>query len=284
MEQHDGTVSSPFATAAAVAVLHLTDSLKPGRLRYVGRVASRVVGDPVDSTDRVLERLAAVAERATGRAGPHSYPKDEDWEALLHRQLGAQWPCPAGAEFDVLWESILADLVSRGLEVGRGAYGGWDDADSGLARAIWCLARHARPERVVETGVARGLTTRVVLEALERNGSGQLYSIDLPPLTVPERRREIGAAVPTSRRDRWHYLEGSSRRRLRPLLRELEGVDLFIHDSWHSTRNVRWELGRAWASLGERGALVADDIDFNRGFATFAACNTGAEVLHCPAD
>jgi predicted O-methyltransferase YrrM len=147
--------------------------------------------------------------------------------------------------------------------VGRGSYGGWDDADAGLARALWCLVRHARPERVVETGVARGLSTRVVLEGLERNRSGQLYSIDLPPLTVPERRVEIGAAVPVSRRDRWHYIEGSSRRRLRPLLRELGTVDLFIHDSWHSTRNTLWELDRAWASLSDGGAVVADDIDFN---------------------
>ena len=231
-----------------------------------------------------MERLAGMAERATGRTGPHAYPGDEAWELRLHRRLGAEWPCPAQAELRAFWDSVVRDLAGRGLEVGRGTYGGWDDADAGLARAIWCLVCHARPERVVETGVARGLTTRVVLEALERNGSGRLYSIDLPPLTVPERRREIGAAVPDSLRRRWEYVEGSSRRRLRPLLRRLGGVDLFVHDSWHSTRNTLWELERGFAALPGHGAVVADDIDFNRAFAIFAARHPSAELLHCPAD
>ena len=253
-------------------------------MRYIGRAAGRFLRDPVDSADRVLERAAAVTERVSGHGKPDAYPQNEDWEALLHEQLGVPWPCPVQAEFHALWESMTEELVAHGLEVGRGSYGGWDDADPGLARAIWCLVRHARPERVVETGVARGLTTRVVLEGLERNRSGQLYSIDLPPLTVPERRVEIGAAVPVSRRDRWRYIEGSSRRRLRPLLRELGTVDLFIHDSWHSTRNTLWELERAWASLGDGGAVVADDIDFNRAFAIFAPRVGTAQLLHCPAD
>ena len=36
--------------------------------------------------------------------------------------------------------------------------------------------------KVVETGVAHGVTSRFILEALERNGRGFLWSIDLPPL------------------------------------------------------------------------------------------------------
>ena len=138
----------------------MDDPLKPGRVRYVGRAAGRFVRDPVDSTDRVLERVAAVTERMSGHGKPDAYPQSEDWEPLLHARLGVEWPCPERAEFEALWESMTDQLVGRGLEVGRGSYGGWDDADAGLARAVWCLVRHGQPERVVETGVARGLSTR----------------------------------------------------------------------------------------------------------------------------
>jgi cephalosporin hydroxylase len=39
---------------------------------------------------------------------------------------------------------------------------------------------HSRPDVVIETGVAHGVTSRIVQEALNRNGSGHLWSVDLP--------------------------------------------------------------------------------------------------------
>ncbi len=53
---------------------------------------------------------------------------------------------------------------------------------------------HLRPKKVVETGVAHGVTSRFILEALKRSGDGYLWSIDLLPL---ERvwRKQVGAAV-----------------------------------------------------------------------------------------
>ena len=81
----------------------MDDPLKPGRVRYVGRAAGRFVRDPVDSTDRVLERVAAVTERMTGHGKPDAYPQSEDWEPLLHARLGVEWPCPERAEFEALW-------------------------------------------------------------------------------------------------------------------------------------------------------------------------------------
>jgi hypothetical protein len=52
-------------------------------------------------------------------------------------------------------------------------------------RAIWCLILHLDLKYAVETGVAHGITSRFVLEALARNGSGQLWSIALPPMESP---------------------------------------------------------------------------------------------------
>jgi predicted O-methyltransferase YrrM len=98
---------------------------------------------------------------------------------------------------------------------------------------MWCLTRNLRPAKVVETGVARGLTSRFILEAMERNGTGHLWSIDLPP-TNPELQRQVGAAVEDRLRDRWSYIRGSSRRRLPVLLHELGQIDLFLHDTFPS--------------------------------------------------
>jgi hypothetical protein len=83
-----------------------------------------------------------------------------------------------------------------------------------------------RPKKVVETGVARGVTTRFILEGLERNGEGRLWRIDLPPLRQGDLPEENGAAVPERCRARWAYIQGSSRRRLPGLLAELDKIDL----------------------------------------------------------
>jgi predicted O-methyltransferase YrrM len=137
-----------------------------------------------------------------------------------------------------------------------------------------------RPGKVVETGVARGVTTRFLLEALERNGSGRLWSIDLPPLIERGLRSQTAAAVPDSRRTRWQYVEGSSRRRLPRLLAELGEIDLFVHDSIHTERNLRFEFDRAAAVMGRHGALVCDDVHLNAGFRAYA----GPGTLVCPSD
>ena len=58
--------------------------------------------------------------------------------------------------------------------------------DAGMCTAIWCAVRHCRPEAaVLETGVAHGVSSRVVLEALALNDRGHLWSIDIAnPLNV----------------------------------------------------------------------------------------------------
>src|SRR5262249_35818720 len=173
---------------------------------------------------------------------------------------------------------------SSDLVVGRGAFGGWDDADPSFARACWCFVRHLRPLRVLETGVARGLTTRSILEALRREGVGRLWSIDLPPLLEHDLQRETGAAVPEHLRENWTLLEGSSRRHLSELLSRLGTIQLFVHDSMHTERNLRFELDQAWKSLQPGGILLADDIERNNGFHSFLQTFSPAYSLVCPAD
>jgi hypothetical protein len=124
---------------------------------------------------------------------------------------------------------------------------------------------------------------RFILEALSTNGDGHLWSIDLPPL---ERswRQQVGMAVGDGHPGRWPYIKGSSRRRLPGLLDELGQIDLFIHDSLHSERNVRFELERTWPILGPKGAVVVDDVDANWAFRSFSQTIPCQNSLLCEAE
>lgn len=255
------------------------------RFRYSVRASAAIVADPYEGLERTLERIAEWRE---GRTGPWAYQATENYDQALHALIGAAWPCPVRDEFEELWARILGSLQARGLQVGRGAYGGWDDADPALARSVWCLSRHLRPEVVVETGVARGLTTRVVLEALERNEAGRLCSIDMPPLLEQDLAEEVGAAVSPELRSRWMLLRGSSRRCLPSLVNGLSQihlpVNLFIHDSMHTARNLGFELDRVWPAVADGGAVLVDDVEKNVAFRSFTSKHPEAAALVCTAD
>lgn len=258
--------------------------MAPSGSTYLIRAARAALAQPRDAVEKVLERLAGGRERRTRHGELPTNRAEQDWERRMHELIGAPWPCPSAEAFAPAWAQATQAMAEHGLRVGRANYGDDDDADPGLARALWCLVCHLQPAQVVETGVAHGLSSRMMLQALAHTGDGRLSSIDLPAMTIDERRAEIGVAVPVELRERWTYLEGSSRRRLPGLLRELGQIQLFVHDSLHSTRNVRWELTTAWRALAPGGVVVVDDVDFNWGFEDFLAAGRGREPLWCMAD
>ena len=236
--------------------------------------------DPAHGLDRALVRARRVVRG--GGAANYEYGASPEWERDVHERLNHPWPCDAMLEFDTLWSEVRRSLDLQGLPMGRGAYGGWDDGDRRLARAVWCLTRHLRADSVVETGVARGITSRVILEGLARNGGGHLWSVDLPALDSAL-HAEIGAAVPINLRAWWTYLRGTSRRRLPKLLAELGEIDLFVHDSSHTERNLGFELEQAWSAL-RKGAIVADDIQLNAAFGAFTRSRADVPSFVAQAD
>lgn len=212
---------------------------------------------------------------------PH-YDVDEDWEEHLHVLLGAAWPCPQRQRFEDLLAETRALLSAKGLGYGRGTYGCYSDTDSSLSRAEWCTVRHIQPEVVIETGVAHGVSSRVVLEALEENSRGHLWSIDLPHFFDHELHTETGAAVTDVCRARWSYLEGSSRQRLPSLIAELGRVEVFIHDSLHTARNTMFEMEQAASAMSAGGVMLVDDIATHEGFTTFARRHPDYQIIVCP--
>jgi hypothetical protein len=68
------------------------------------------------------------------------------------------------------------------------------------------------------------------------------------------------------------------------LLSRLGQIDLFVHDSLHSERNVRFELDRAWVASGPNAAIVVDDVDANWGFRSFTEAFPGQRSIICEAE
>jgi hypothetical protein len=250
-------------------------------LRRGGAIGAAFAHDPREAWERTLDQLA---ERREHRRGVRSYEQTEGWERELHRALDIPYPCAAETEFEQVWLGIVEAFRSQKLAFGRAAFGGWDDADAALARAMWCLVRHTVPEVVVETGVGRGVTTRVILEAMARDGRGHLWSIDLPPLLERDLAAETAAIVTPRQADRWTLARGSSRVRLGHLLRRVGRVDVFLHDSFHTERNLLFEWETVLPLLGASGFLVADDVHSNDGLASFRRQRPWLRPLVCAHD
>ena len=154
---------------------------------------------------------------------------------------------------------LLADIRKEDTFMPRWA------ADSLTARLCYLACRLIEPETVIETGVAYGVSSAFILRAMQKNGRGTLFSIDLPPL---RRRYERfwGIAVPDGLRARWRLHRGTSASVLPRLLREIPKVDLFLHDSLHTHTNMRREFDTAWPRLRDGALLLADDVERNRAF------------------
>jgi hypothetical protein len=249
-------------------------------LKYPTRAAAALLSDPIGAWDTLRDRI--VQHREYASRPPYRATPDQDWEINLYRLLGTM-PTNTTGEFRALWIEVMNSVRAQGVAVGPESFAGYNDGDTALVRAMWRIVRQMKPARVVETGVAHGFTSRVILGALARNGFGHLWSIDRPPLN-PETRARVGLAVGGHHAEQWTLIRKSSRRALPALLNRLGTIDLFLHDSLHTERNVCFELEQVWRALRPGGIAVIDDIDSNWGFDSFTSKHTGFRSLICEAE
>ena len=142
---------------------------------------------------------------------------------------------------------------------------------------LYAVVRALRPEVVVETGVGSGVSSTFFLSAMERNGTGRLYSVDLP---LPEERllpegERTGWMVPDRLRERWELTLGDSRQELPALFERVGDVDGFFHDSDHSFDHMTWEFTMAHPHVRPGGVVLSDDITSNAAWAEFASGHPG---------
>ena len=147
------------------------------------------------------------------------------------------------------------------------------------AMLCYVILRHIKPEVVVETGVANGLSSAYILLALHHNHAGHLWSIDLPhvnALTGEYQRMtpqdtEPGWLVPNELRSNWTLILGDARSKLPILVEDLKSLDVFIHDSLHTYEHMLWEYETAWPYLQQGGYLLTHDVFLTEAFRDFCA-------------
>jgi hypothetical protein len=150
---------------------------------------------------------------------------------------------------------------------------------------LYAMLRHVRPRVAVETGVANGFSTAFSLLALQQNGEGHLYSVDLPREVgrdyeagtfyegegragIPS-GSEPGWLIPPELKERWTLVLGRTQEELPPLLDRLGTIDSFMHDSEHSFDCMWFEFHAAWPHLREGGVLLSDDVNSTQAFPRF---------------
>jgi len=151
---------------------------------------------------------------------------------------------------------------------------------------LYALCRFLKPKIVVETGVGFGISSKFILQALQDNGFGELYSIDYPrskyssdagiQINESSYTTQVdlpGYIIPDYLRKQWTLLLGRSRDVLPPLCKRLGEIDLFFHDSEHTYQNMISEYETVWPYLRENGILASHDIDWNGAFNEFIEKN-----------
>ncbi len=221
----------------------LRNALKPGYARVIGR-------------------------KALGRMSPRERSGDaaRDWAQSV--RVSAAAVCRA---IDAsLWEEAVefggvakARAEALSLELGQ-AVGFGARAD-----LLYFVTRWHRPEIVVETGVAFGYSSFTVLSAMQRNGTGRLFSSDFPFFREHDPEQLVGAMVPADMRDGWTLLTAGDDENLPRILADIGtsgAIDLLHYDSDKSYAGRRRAMDLLEPRLAPHGVLLMDDIEDNTFF------------------
>ena len=137
---------------------------------------------------------------------------------------------------------------------------------------LYLLVRALKPDIFVETGVSGGESSTFILQAMEDNKKGKLYSIDFPQAIVEKGLTTIspegtssGWLIPDYLKHRWDLTLGKSEDILLPLLKKLGKIDIFFHDSLHTYDHMLFEYNTCWDYIKHNGILISDDIAVMNG-------------------
>jgi predicted O-methyltransferase YrrM len=139
-------------------------------------------------------------------------------------------------------------------------------AGTHISRVLYFIVRARKPQTVLETGVANGHMTVVLLAALGRNEGGELHSTDVRP--------DVGCLLSPSERRSWNYHllpPAQVRTSFTAVLKRLPTVDLFFHDSQHGYGWQSFEYEAVSRHMSPDGVIASDDVDSSYAFLDFCA-------------
>lgn len=174
---------------------------------------------------------------------------------------------------DFYKDENFKSVFSEKLAILERAKGNWGDLRF-HSLSLYVVVRAFGPDIVVETGVASGKSTAMILLAMEHNRKGRLISIDLPNLNgkvledgakTSTADYDIGWLVPEYLRKRWDLKIEDSVKVLSEIVNDLEKIDIFFHDSLHTYSHVKKELAIIKRKIKRAGIILIDNINLGAG-------------------
>ncbi|MEM3490117.1 MAG: hypothetical protein QXO75_10765 [Nitrososphaerota archaeon] len=107
---------------------------------------------------------------------------------------------------------------------------------------IYSVVRTVKPEVFLETGVANGMSSTIILTGMYSNGNGKLISFDVSD--------DVGQIIPLDLRKRWELrlLENPLRASFLKELNSIRSVNAFFHDSDQTFKWQSFEFNEAWGN------------------------------------
>jgi len=153
---------------------------------------------------------------------------------------------------EVEYDDTLRASLSKGVAASNRR--GLADKTVRYGRRIgwYACVRALKPKHVVETGIDKGLGSCLIASALRRNVEeghpGRLSALDINP--------DAGYLIQGELRDFVDVILGDSLKTIPALT---VPVDLFIHDSWHSSEHEAAEFELVENKLSKKAMLLTDN-------------------------
>lgn len=129
------------------------------------------------------------------------------------------------------------------------------DLGPGLSLILFHLLLKTCPNKIIETGVAAGASSNIILYCLDINKNGALISVDITP--------NVGELIEDNLKPKWdlNILPNLSKKKgFINLLQQNSDASIFLHDSDHSIQWQKFEIKAAIESLPKLEYLLVDDV------------------------
>ena len=269
-------------------MLHDSDETIQGAAGTTPAVSAKLVkGRAGLSAARKLANILSAALNTTqARVMLKKILKRLEKRGSLSREQNHAWLQSNHQDFATLAVAIDPDLWSEsqqfGQELRSRATAVLSRLDVNLSGGgyypmLYFVTRWAKPDCIVETGVAAGYSSQAFLMAIRRNGTGRLHSSDFPLFRLPDPRRFIGILVEETLREGWDLHVNGDEANLPVILSRIQQVDVFHYDSDKSYSGRAHAMSLITERMSHQGLIIMDDVQDNSFFFDYITNNNISE-------
>tara|TARA_B110000967_G_C18854083_1_gene546162 strand:+ start:1085 stop:1870 length:786 start_codon:yes stop_codon:yes gene_type:complete len=161
-------------------------------------------------------------------------------------------------------DKIEKNILSRLQKIPNRYNGIWSNL-----KLVYFLMRYYKPKKIIETGVAAGTSSEAILQAINKNNKGYLYSSDLPYYKIEQSEKFIGAAVSDELKKFWKLDIRGDHYALDDFINLSSKIDFFYYDSDKSYNGRNFAMKKVNKHFSLNAVLIMDDIQDNLFFKNF---------------